>query len=144
MMNYIFLIGICVIVPIMVVWLNNRKEQNETNKKTEILLKAIESGATVDTDILKPQKKEKSIKEKLLARITAAFIVTSIGLAICIATVIMSYTGGVTSNNLSFFIFYGAIILAVGIALFIVYFVGKHMLAKEIEAEEKSLDKKEI
>ncbi len=144
MMNYIFLIGICVIVPIMVVWLNNRKEQNETNKKTEILLKAIESGATVDTDILKPQKKEKSIKEKLLARITAAFIVTSIGLAICIATVIMSYTGGVTSNNLSFFIFYGAVILAVGIALFIVYFVGKHMLAKEIEAEEKSLDKKEI
>lgn len=143
-MNYIFLIGICVIVPIMVVWLNNRKEQNETNKKTEILLKAIESGATVDTDILKPQKKEKSIKEKLLARITAAFIVTSIGLAICIATVIMSYTGGVTSNNLSFFIFYGAVILAVGIALFIVYFVGKHMLAKEIEAEEKSLDKKEI
>lgn len=144
MMNYIFLIGICVIVPIMVVWLNNRKEQNETNKKTEILLKAIESGATVDTDILKPQKKEKSIKEKLLARITAAFIVTSIGLAICIATVIMSYTGGVTSNNLSFFIFYGAVILAVGIALFIVYFVGKHMFAKEIEAEEKSLDKKEI
>lgn len=144
MINYIFLIGICVIVPIMVVWLNNRKEQNETNKKTEILLKAIESGATVDTDILKPQKKEKSIKEKLLARITAAFIVTSIGLAICIATVIMSYTGGVTSNNLSFFIFYGAVILAVGIALFIVYFVGKHMLAKEIEAEEKSLDKKEI
>lgn len=143
-MNYIFLIGICVIVPIMVVWLNNRKEQNETNKKTEILLKAIESGATVDTDILKPQKKEKSIKEKLLARITAAFIVTSIGLAICIATVIMSYTGGVTSNNLSFFIFYGAVILAVGIALFIVYFVGKHMFAKEIEAEEKSLDKKEI
>ena len=56
----------------------------------------------------------------------------------------MSYTGGVTSNNLSFFIFYGAVILAVGIALFIVYFVGKHMLAKEIEAEEKSLDKKEI
>ena len=142
MMNYIFLIGICVIVPIMVVWLNNRKEQNETNKKTEILLKAIESGATVDTDILKPQKKEKSIKEKLLARITAAFIVTSIGLAICIATVIMSYTGGVTSNNLSFFIFYGAVILAVGIALFIVYFVGKRMLAKEIEAEENSLDKK--
>lgn len=142
MMNYIFLIGICVIVPIMVVWLNNRKEQNETNKKTEILLKAIESGATVDTDIFKPQQKEKSIKEKLLARITAAFIVTFIGIAICIATVIMSYSGGVTPNTLSYFIFYGAVILAVGIALFIVYFVGKRMLAKEIEAEENSLDKK--
>lgn len=148
MMNSIFLIGVCVIMPIIVVWLNNRTSQNETNKKTEILLKAIESGATVDTDILKPQQKQKSIKEKLLARITAAFIVTFIGIAICIATAIISYTGSVTAHILPYFIFYGAVIgaviLAVGIALFIVYFVGKHMLAKEIEAEEKSLDKKEI
>ncbi len=142
MMNSIFLIGICVIMPIIVVWMNNRKEQNETNKKTEILLKAIESGATVDTDIFKPQQKEKSIKEKLLARITAAFIVTFIGIAICIATAIISYTGSVTANILPYFIFYGAVILAVGIALFIVYFIGKRMLAKEIEAEENSLDKK--
>lgn len=139
----IFLFGVCVIVPIMVVWLNNRKEQNETNKKTEILLKAIESGATVDTDILKPKQKQKSIKEKLLARITAAFIVTFIGIAICIATAIMSYTGGVTANTLTYFIFYGAVILAIGIALFIVYFIGKHILAKEIKAEENSLDKQE-
>lgn len=28
---------------------------------------------------------------------------------------------------------------AIGVALFIVYFVGKKMLAKEIEAEEKNL-----
>lgn len=143
MISEIFLIGVCVIVPIMVVWLNNRKEQNETNKKTEILLKAIESGATIDTDIFKPQQKQKSIKEKLLGRITAAFIVTFIGIAICIATVIMAYTGGVTANTLTYFIFYSAVILAVGIALFIVYFIGKRLLAKEIEAEEKSLDKKE-
>ena len=31
------------------------------------------------------------------------------------------------------------ILLAIGIALFAVYFVGKRMLAKEIEAEEKAL-----
>ena len=43
MMNSIFLIGVCVIMPIIVVWLNNRTSQNETNKKTEILLKSIES-----------------------------------------------------------------------------------------------------
>ena len=33
----------------------------------------------------------------------------------------------------------GGILLAIGMALFIVYFVGKRMLAKEIEAEEKQL-----
>ena len=36
----------------------------------------------------------------------------------------------------------GAVIFAVGIAIFISYFAGKRMLAKEIEAEEKELGKK--
>ena len=33
----------------------------------------------------------------------------------------------------------GGIILAVGIGLFISYFVGKRLLAKELKAEEESL-----
>ena len=33
----------------------------------------------------------------------------------------------------------GSILLAVGVALFIVYFTGLKMLAKEMEAEEKNL-----
>ena len=35
--------------------------------------------------------------------------------------------------------FPGVILLAIGISLFIAYFSGKKMLAKEIEAEEKAL-----
>ena len=37
----------------------------------------------------------------------------------------------------------GCILLAIGVALFIVYFVGKKMLSKEIEAEENSLKRGE-
>jgi hypothetical protein len=137
-------IGICVVLPIIVVWLNTRKSQNETNKKTEIMLKAIEAGATIDTDLFKTQlTPAKTIKEKLLARLTAACVVSAIGLSVCITTLILSYIGGVPTQDIQVFIFIGGIILAVGIALFIVYFVGKRMLAKEIEAEEKSLGKKE-
>ena len=36
----------------------------------------------------------------------------------------------------------GGVLLAVGIGLFISYYVGKKMLAKEIEAEEKALEQK--
>jgi len=136
-------IGICVVLPIVVVWLNTRKAQNETNKKTEIMLKAIESGATIDTNLFKTQlTPAKTIKEKLLARLTAACIVSAIGLSVCITTLILSYIGGVLTQVIQGFIVIGGIILAVGIALFIVYFVGKRMLAKEIEAEEKSLENK--
>lgn len=143
-MDIIIPIGICVVLPIMVVWLHSRKDINETNKKTEIMLKAIESGATIDTDLFKTQlTPAKTIKEKLLARLTAACIVSAIGLSICITTLILSYIGGVPTWVIQDFIVIGGIILAVGIALFIVYFVGKRMLSKEIEAEEKSLGKKE-
>ena len=143
-MDIIIPIGICVVLPIMVVWLHSRKDINETNKKTEIMLKAIESGATIDTDLFKTQlTPAKTIKEKLLARLTAACIVSAIGLSIYLTTLILSYIGGVPTWVVQDFIVIGGIILAVGIALFIVYFVGKRMLSKEIEAEEKSLGKKE-
>ena len=45
--------GISVVMPVMIVWLVSRTRQNETNKKTEIMLKAIESGATIDADFFK-------------------------------------------------------------------------------------------
>lgn len=136
-------IGVCVVLPIVVVLLNTLKARNETNKKTEVMLKAIELGATIDTDLFKTQlTPAKTIKEKLLARLTAACIVSAIGLSICITTLLLSYIGGVPTRIIQSFIVIGGIILAVGIALFVVYFVGKRMLAKEIEAEEKSLENK--
>ena len=136
-------IGVCVVLPIVVVLLNTLKARNETNKKTEVMLKAIESGATIDADLFKTQlTPAKTIKEKLLARLTAACIVSAIGLSICITTLLLSYIGGVPTRIIQSFIVIGGIILAVGIALFVVYFVGKRMLAKEIEAEEKSLENK--
>lgn len=143
-MDIIIPIGICVVLPIMVVWLHSRKDINETNKKTEIMLKAIESGATIDTDLFKTQQTPaKTIKEKLLARLTAACIVSAIGLSVCITTLILSFMGGVASSVIYTLTPIGGIILVVGIALFIVYYVGKRMLAREIEAEEKSLNEKE-
>lgn len=49
-------IGICVVLPVMIVWLVNRTRQNETNRKTEIMLRAIESGATIDAEFFKAQQ----------------------------------------------------------------------------------------
>ena len=142
MMNSIFLIGVCVIMPIIVVWLNNRTSQNETNKKTEVLLKAIESGATIDPEYFKPQLKTKSLKEKLLAKLTGACIATFMGLVIVVTDTMYD---DISKHNIGERQFYefvfilGGIIFAVGIALLITFFVGKRMLAKEIKDEEEAL-----
>ena len=53
--------GICVVLPIVIVWLINRRKTNETNRRAEILLKAIEAGSTVDLNLFKEQQKQKSI-----------------------------------------------------------------------------------
>ncbi len=140
MMNYIFLIGVCVIMPIIVVWMNNRTSQNETNRKTEILLKSIESGASIDPDFLKSQHKEKTLKEKLLGKLTGACIVSAVGISLCIAILVLSLVGYTDSFIITNFTIFGCVAIAVGIGLFISYFVGKRMLAKELKAEEESLN----
>ena len=139
MMNYIFLIGVSVIMPIIVVWMNNRTSQNETNKRTELLLKSIEAGAKIDPEFLKPEVKEKTLKEKMLGRLTGACIVSAVGIAMCIAILILSYMGYTESFIITNFTIFGCVAIAVGIGLFISYFVGKRMLAKELKAEEESL-----
>lgn len=137
-------IAICVILPVMIVWLVMRARQNETNKKTEIMLKAIESGATIDADIFKTEsrQKPKTIKEKLLGRLTGALVTGLLGVALLIVGIAAgAKTGWDMNEDLMALIISGGILFAIGIALYVVYSVGKKMLAKEMEAEEKALER---
>ena len=77
-------ISICVVLPVMIVWLVTRARQNETNKKTEIMLKAIESGATIDANFFKEKQGAKTIKESLLKRLAGGCIFTLMGIVFTI------------------------------------------------------------
>ena len=137
-------IGICVVLPVMIVWLINRTRQNETNRKTEIMLKAIESGATIDADFFKAQheqKAPKTLKEKLLNRLTAGCVCTLIGIAAVVVCFILEAKLGWDKDG-NFMLTFGAISIAIGISFLLVFFVGKKMLAKEMEAEAKALEQK--
>ena len=141
--DIINVIGICVVLPIVIVWLINRRRTNETNRRAEILLKAIEAGSTVDLNLFQEPQKQRSIKEKLLDRLTAAWFATLIGLTIIAFGISMYCLIDDPSEALLLVIAgIGGIILAVGIALFGVYFAGKKLLATEIEAEAKSKEQK--
>jgi hypothetical protein len=127
-------IFVCVILPVAIVWIIGRTRQNETNRKTEVMLKAIENGAPIDPDMFKrPEKTPKTIKSGLLEKLTGACITFLMGAAFLALYFL----------NVDFFHnllpVAGGIMLAVGVGLFISYFVGKKMLAKEIEAEEAAL-----
>ena len=144
LVNFGVPVFICVILPVVVVWLVTRAKQNETNRKADIMLKAIEAGVPVDMEQFKSAKKKApvSIKQELLDKLNGAGITSLMGigfLTLGILRVVITDFGRNTLLN-KFWLPAGCVLLAVGIGLFISYFVGKKLLAKEIEAEEKKLE----
>lgn len=136
-------IGIWVVLPVLVVWLVNRKRTNDTNRKAEILLKAIESGVAIDPSILKENKRVRSIKEILLNRLTAAWVTTLVGIPFIGFGITMYILLERPSESVLMISGFGGVMLAVGIALFFVYSSGKKLFEVEIEAETKALKNKE-
>ena len=138
-------LGICVVLPVLIVWLVTRTRQNETDKKTEIMLKAIEAGATIDAEFFKDaQRKQKSTKERLLNRLIWGCAASILGVGLAVLGIVQWVNWNGTSSNDSFIVplVFAGIFLAIGIALFIGFFVGRKMLSKEMEAEEKALEQK--
>lgn len=134
-------ISICVVLPTLIVWLIGRVKQNETNRKAEIMLKALDNGAKIDSDFFKSQSGSKTIKERLLGRLTGACVTGLLGVALLgVAIYMASRLDWSTDDDVIMMtVLLGGILFAIGIALFIVYFTGKKLLAKEIAAEEKQI-----
>ncbi len=146
MEEVITVLGVCVAMPVLIIWLIGRVKQNETNRKAEIMLKAIENGAEIDTDFFKSQSGSKAttIKERQLKRLAWACITGIIGAAFLLIALIPKWPvrwGADIEGPVPLTII-GSILLAVGVALFIVFFTGQKLLAKEMEAEQNNLSQK--
>ena len=137
----IFFLSGVIALPILIVWLNNRKRINETNQRTQIVLAAIEKNAETDVeDLLKkmaPQKK--LLKEKLLSKLLWGGIISLVGLSCIAVGLYLDIKGIGSAKDHAMQYWLGGSILAVGIAFLVTYAVGKKMLAKEIAAEEKKM-----
>jgi hypothetical protein len=79
------------------------------------------------------------LKEKLLSKQQWGCVTTLLGIGFMVIGLCLDYKGGMVSDDLRMCYFAGGILLAIGIAFLISYYVGKRMLAKEIEAEEQLL-----
>lgn len=123
------------VLPIVIIWLNIRQRMNETNKRTQVVLAAIEKNPDMDIEelIKKISPKKKLLKEKLLEKLLWGCITVLLGIGMIVCHIYVD----ITTNSTSPCGFIGIILLAVGIAFFVNYRLGKKMLAKEIEAEEK-------
>ena len=137
----VFMIVCAGIVPIYYMWQSSRRKMNETETRRQIVLAAIEKNKETDVeDLLKKMApKQKLLKEKLLSKLLWGGIIAFLGVALIGFCVVQGIIGGMPNYSLQQFSLIGAVLLGIGIAFLINYYVGKKMLAKEIEAEEKKL-----
>lgn len=127
------------VLPITVVWMIVRHRMNETNQRTRIILAAIEKNPELDLEeLMKKITPKKLLKEKLLAKLLRGCLSTLLGLGLIGYGIFLNVSnlGGKDDPMASICI--GLILLAIGIAFIVNYTLGKKMLAKEIETEEKT------
>lgn len=137
----IFIIACLCVLPIVMALLNTRRKMKETDVRKQIVLAAIEKNKETDVEELlkKMAPKQKLLKEKLLSKLLWGCIFSLIGFIIFCCGLWIDWCGGKDPDFINFLYFCGGVLFAVGLGFLIYYFVGRKMLAKELEAEEKKL-----
>lgn len=132
-------IFVMVVLPVMVVWLVTRARLKKNEQKMAVLVKAIENGVDIDPALLVSETEGgRNTKMKLVRKLTTGVICAIIGLAVLICTQLDAFDG-VAGIEMLYII--GGVLIAVGAAYILAFFVGRKYLAPEIEAEEKKLQK---
>lgn len=128
-------IGVAVVLPIAIVAIVFRSALASERNRKEIVLAVLEKNPDIDVEQLMKnlKKSEKLIKEKLLARLERGCLCCLMG----VAFMVLYFFLGVQGEG--FIVVVGAALIAIGIAFLISYFVGRRMLAKEMEAEQQNM-----
>lgn len=139
-------ISITVVLPIVMVWLNIKSKKHESDNRTGVLLAAIEKNSDVDIEELMRKmnmqdKSHTSLKERLLKKLLWGSIVTAVGTGLLGYALYMDFQGGVATYAMRIWYMSGGVTLLIGLAILLVFFISKRMLAKELEMEsEKQRD----
>lgn len=126
-------IGICVVLPIIVMWIITRAKINKDNKNAEVIIKAIESNNDVDVDKLVEALGSNNGKDTpvqtLQKRLLRGCSLTFVGIALAIYTFYGAYYN-YSRDQVSTTALLSLIALAMGIAYLVVYFVTRKSVSK--------------
>ena len=128
-------ICICVVLPVMVVWLVTRARIKKNEQKMAVLMKAIENGVDIDPELLISEtESSRNTKMRLIKKLTTGIVCSMIGVVLIVCPSIDAFEG-VAGLEMLYII--GGVMVAMGVAYMVAFFVGRKYLAPEIEAEER-------
>ncbi len=129
-------IFVCVVLPVAVVLITSLAKMNSENKRTQIIIKAIEANKDVDTDKLieSLKKPQKTAREILNGRLLRGCMYTLFGIALAIVGIVNLATGSeVSADPVTIPFIFGGASLAIGISYLIVWQVTR----KQVDSSEE-------
>ena len=138
--------GVCIALPLVILLLTNKRKNHEIDKKTEILMALLEKNPDLDpVEVMNKlnmsqETNNKTLKQKLLENLYGGLMMTLMGLVI----LVLHLMGMVSFGSKAIGLFCGGVIMAIGLAFLIYYFVSKRVLRNELEAEEKRIAEQQI
>ena len=137
MNGVIITLGVCVVMPIAIVFLYFHYRKQETEKKSEIILSALDKNPNLEVSnivrSLNNSAVTETIKERVLKQFQYGLIFTSLGLALLVLAFLgnNNYIHGL--RNISELLYVLAfLILPVGIAYLVAFFVSKKYYKKDL------------
>lgn len=123
--DFLSVFSICVALPVLIVWLIMRKSTNETNKLSQIIITAMEKNINIDIESV-TKLLHKSPKKNPISKLLIGNICSLIGVAIAVFFIILDCYYQLGINDFTgFLLLIGVILIALGIAYYITYFVEK-------------------
>lgn len=131
-------LGICVALPVLIVWLVTRAKINSDNRRSEILMEAIRNNELRDTDKLTDlfARKESSQVGRMRKKFSWGIVLTLMGIGMVVITCIVHAANGDWGNEgfISSLLF-TILLLGAGIGLLISFFYQKYLLDKQPEEQ---------
>ena len=124
-------IFVCVVLPVAVVAIIAATKMNNDNKRSKVLIKAIESNCGTDADKLAEalQKPKKTAREILNNRLLLGCIFSFVGLALCIVGIVSLCMGTeFSADPVTVPLVFGGASLAVGLSYLVVYLVTRKQI----------------
>ena len=138
-LDFLLPVFVIFVLPVMVVWLVTRARIIKNEQKMTVLIKAIENGIDIDPALLVSETEgSRNTKMKLIRKLIIGIICAIIGLALIICTQLDAFEG---DAGVEIMYIIGGVLIAIGTAYTVAFYVGRKYLAPEIEAEEKKLQK---
>lgn len=132
-------IFVCVVLPVSIVLIVFLASMNADNKRSQILLKALEVNPNMNVDTLAEalKKPRRTPQEMLARRLLRGCAFSILGVLLVIYSLVATSNGVAFDDDSVFFpCIGGAVLLAFGIGYLVVYFVTRKQVNATQEEEE--------